>query len=114
MFSTNEGWFFPRAYFWCLWGNSGTVISMVLSTTIPASQSPLVRVAEERSASEVRTVLEERPPRPSATAHKPDRGRRLRRFLEQEAWPQVPDELRGASISKAERESILGYGPEGV
>jgi antitoxin VapB len=37
----------------------------------------------------------------------------LRRFMEAEIWPQVPAELRGKSITKAEREEILGYGPEG-
>jgi hypothetical protein len=37
----------------------------------------------------------------------------LRRFLVDEAWPQVPVELRGG-LTKREREAILGYGPEGV
>ncbi len=37
----------------------------------------------------------------------------LRRFMETEIWPQIPAELRGKSITKAEREEILGYGPEG-
>ena len=41
-------------------------------------------------------------------------GERLRRFLEQEAWPQVPDDVLGVSITRERRESILGYGPEGV
>ena len=36
------------------------------------------------------------------------------RFLRDEVWPQVPAEVRGQKISKAEREDILGYGPEGV
>lgn len=37
----------------------------------------------------------------------------LQRFMETEIWPLVPKELRGKSITKAEREEILGYGPEG-
>jgi antitoxin VapB len=37
----------------------------------------------------------------------------LARFLETQIWPQLPKELRGKPISKAEREEILGYGPEG-
>jgi antitoxin VapB len=37
----------------------------------------------------------------------------FRRFLETEIWPLIPDELLGKSISKAEREEILGYGPDG-
>lgn len=38
----------------------------------------------------------------------------LRRFMETEIWPLIPEEERGKSISKAEWEEILGYGPEGV
>lgn len=44
---------------------------------------------------------------------RPRRRGDLVRFLETQIWPQIPDELRGRSISKAEREEILGYGPEG-
>jgi len=42
------------------------------------------------------------------------RGQRLRRFLTDEAWPQVPTDVLGAALTKTEREHILGYGPEGV
>lgn len=42
------------------------------------------------------------------------RAERIRVFLEEEAWPQMPDGERGKALSKAEREAILGYGPEGV
>jgi antitoxin VapB len=37
----------------------------------------------------------------------------MRRFLD-ELRSEIPEELRGKSISKAEREEILGYGPDGV
>jgi len=38
----------------------------------------------------------------------------LLRFLETEIWPQIPAELRGGPpMTKAEREEILGIGPEG-
>lgn len=42
------------------------------------------------------------------------RADRFMRFLEEEVWPQTPPELRGERTTKAEREEILGYGPEGV
>jgi antitoxin VapB len=43
------------------------------------------------------------------------RASRLRRILEEEIWPQVPShEIGQPSLSRAERESVLGYGPEGV
>jgi antitoxin VapB len=39
----------------------------------------------------------------------------LRRFLETEIWPQIPEQDRGKPpMTKEEREEILGYGPEGV
>ena len=38
----------------------------------------------------------------------------LRRYLEQEVWPNLPSDIRGKGLSKSEREKILGYGPEGV
>ena len=38
----------------------------------------------------------------------------LLRFLETEIWPQIPEDLRGRPpMTKAEREEILGIGPEG-
>lgn len=42
-----------------------------------------------------------------------ERAARLQRLLEEEIWPQIPAELRGRRITKAEREEILGIGPEG-
>jgi len=47
---------------------------------------------------------------------RPRRRRRgdLLRFLETEIWPLIPEEERGKPpMTKAEREEILGYGPEG-
>ncbi len=39
----------------------------------------------------------------------------LQRWLETEIWSQVPDELLDRPpLTKAEREEILGYGPDGV
>lgn len=38
----------------------------------------------------------------------------MRRWLETEIWPLIPDEMRGRKLTKAEREEILGYGPDGV
>lgn len=38
----------------------------------------------------------------------------MRRWLEREIWPLVPDRERGREpMSKAEVEEILGFGPEG-
>jgi prevent-host-death family protein len=43
-----------------------------------------------------------------------DRGARLRRFLEQEVWPLVPDAQRGHPLTRADEDAILGYGPPGA
>jgi antitoxin VapB len=43
-----------------------------------------------------------------------ERSRRLHRVLEEEIWPQIPDDFRNGVITKADREAILGYGPDGV
>lgn len=40
--------------------------------------------------------------------------RDMKKWLETEIWPQIPDELRGRPpMSKDEVEEILGFGPEG-
>jgi prevent-host-death family protein len=43
-----------------------------------------------------------------------DRATRVRRFLEQEVWPLVPEVERGRRLSRKEEDAILGYGSEGV
>ena len=43
-----------------------------------------------------------------------DRGARLRRLLEQEVWPLVPEAQRGRPLTRAEEDAILGYGPAGT
>ena len=48
------------------------------------------------------------------TAFGIDRAERIRRFLEQEVWPQVPEAERGRRLSREEEDAILGYGSEGV
>ncbi len=39
---------------------------------------------------------------------------RILRFLEHEVWARVPDDQIGRAPDRRERETILGYGPEGV
>ena len=42
------------------------------------------------------------------------RAEQLTAFLSAEVWPQLPAGRRGRPVGKAEREDILGYGPEGL
>ena len=60
-----------------------------------------VRERMDRIAAEPR-------PKPKMTAEE------LRQWLETEVYPKVPRDVLGKKITKAEREEILGYGPDGV
>lgn len=68
----------------------------------------------ETKARAVKVALQERRRRLAPRAVPRDRGEELRRFLEEEVWPQIPADVLGKPISRAEREAILGYGPQGV
>jgi antitoxin VapB len=75
----------------------------------------LAAMTGETKTRAVRLALEERRDRlrredPSAQRA---RAERLRLLLEDEIWPQIPPDLLGRPITKAEREEILGIGPEG-
>jgi antitoxin VapB len=71
-------------------------------------------LAGETKTRAVKVSLAERKERLARRVVRRDRAARLRRFLEEEAWPQVPPEVLGRPLSRAEREAILGYGREGV
>lgn len=73
----------------------------------------VARITGESKTAAVRTALRERRQRLRRRETAEDRRARLQRVLEQEIWPLIPPEVRGVPITKAEREDILGYGPEG-
>jgi antitoxin VapB len=95
---------------------------MVLSTMAmnikdPQTEALAAEVAElanETKTQAVRTALQERKERLQARQRRRRRAERIERFLEDEAWPQIPDTVLGRPIPKAEREELLGLGPEGV
>jgi antitoxin VapB len=70
----------------------------------------------ESKTGAVRQALRERRDRLAADAGGKKRSPgSLRRFLETEIWPLIPAEDRGRPpMTKAEREELLGIGPEGV
>ena len=39
---------------------------------------------------------------------------RLAAFLQDEIWANIPEHLRGTSLTKTEEEAILGYGDQGI
>lgn len=71
-------------------------------------------LATETKTRAINVALRERRARLISIRATTDRDQRLRRFLTDEAWPQVPPEILGTTLSKTEKEQILGYGPEGV
>ena len=71
-------------------------------------------MAGETKTQAVRVALRERRDRLGLRTGGHDRGAALRRVLETEIWPALPRSVRGRTITKAERERILGYGGEGV
>jgi antitoxin VapB len=62
----------------------------------------------------VKVALDERLRRLKRRIVRRDRAEALRRLLEDEIWPQIPEGVLGQPVTKKEREAILGYGPEGV
>ena len=71
-------------------------------------------LADETKTRAVKIALRERKQRLELGVSPHKRRRRVRRFLEEEVWPQLPEHVRGRPLTKAEREEILGYGPEGA
>lgn len=68
----------------------------------------------ESKTEAVRRALAERKARLRQRVSPGERRDRLRRFLEDEVWSVVPKDQLGRAPDKAERETILGYGDEGV
>jgi len=71
-------------------------------------------LAGESKARAVKVALQERKHRLALRIARRDRTQDLRRFLEQEVWPQVPRRVLGRRVTRREREAILGYRGDGV
>lgn len=71
-------------------------------------------ITGESKTRAVKVALQERHQRLAVRVVRRDRAADLRRFLEQEVWPQVPRKVLGRRVTRRERERILGYGSEGV
>ena len=94
-----------------------TLTAMPLSIKNPEVERLVAEVAElagETKTEAVRRSLEERKGRLAFRITSRDRSSRLRRFLETELWPRIPDSERGRRLSPREEDEILGYGKEGV
>jgi len=76
----------------------------------------VAQLAGENKTQAVRIALQERKERLELQGDGGRHGRRrnLRRLLETEIWPLIPDEVRGRPLTKEEEEEILGFGQDGV
>ena len=68
----------------------------------------------ETKTEAIRRALEERRDRLTRYPDASQAGDRLSRVLEREIWPTIPMAQLGHPITKAEEESILGYGKDGL
>ncbi len=75
----------------------------------------VAKLTGESKEKAVRQALRERRDRLALeSGHRKHEPGSLLRFLENEIWPQIPDRLLDRPpMTKAEREEILGIGPEG-
>ncbi len=74
----------------------------------------LAAMTGESKTQTIRRALEERRDRLQLERPAPQAARELRKFLEREVWPAVPDVERGRRMTKAEEEKILGFGKAGA
>jgi antitoxin VapB len=91
--------------------------TMALNIKDPRTESlagEVAMIAGESKTRAVRVALEERRDRLIGGGTAGDREASLMRVLQTEIWPQIPKSILGKPLGRAEREEILGYGPEGV
>lgn len=74
----------------------------------------IARLTGESKTEAIRQALLERRGRLRERVTLEARRSRLESFLEREVWSRVPAAQVGRAPDRAERERILGYGPEGV
>ena len=89
---------------------------MALNIKDPVAEklaAEVAALAHENKTEAIRNALAERKERLMLRGGQ--RPSDFRRFLETEIWPLIPPEHRGKPpMTKAEREDILGIGPDGV
>jgi antitoxin VapB len=69
----------------------------------------IVKLTGETKTEAIRKALEERHRQLFNRSLTPNDEERLLHFLENEIWPQIPAELLGTHLTKAEEDNILGY-----
>lgn len=91
--------------------------TMALNIKDPETERLAAEVAAmtgESKTAAVRRALAERKQRLAVAQAGVAPGDRMVQILERTLWPRLPDGVRGVVLTKAEREAILGFGPEGA
>ncbi len=73
----------------------------------------IARMTHETKTEAIRKALEDRKARLALRTGTGDRVQRIQECLEKEVWPHIPPEARGKTMTKREREEILGIGEHG-
>ena len=74
----------------------------------------VVRLTGESKTNAIRRALAERLNRLSLVRVVSQDEDRLKAFLRDEIWANIPEHLLGTSLTKAEEEAILGLGDQGI
>jgi antitoxin VapB len=86
----------------------------IKNTEVERLATEVAALTGESKTEAIRQALRERQQRLAYRVVRRDKEAELRRFLEREIWPAVPKHILGKTLSRKERENILGYRPEGV
>jgi antitoxin VapB len=91
--------------------------TMALNIKDPETEqlaADVASLAGESKTAAIRQALRERRQRLLLARDGRGRGDRMVNVLEASLWPKLPAGVRSAPVTRAQREAILGYGPEGV
>jgi antitoxin VapB len=91
--------------------------TMALNIKDPETEqlaADVASLAGESKTAAIRQALRERRQRLLLARDGRGRGDRMVDVLEASLWPKLPAGVRSTPVARAQREAILGYGPEGV
>ena len=90
---------------------------MALNIKDPEAEQLAAEVAAltgDTKTGAVRMALRERKARIVLAQSGRGRGERILRVLQENVWPQLPDGVRGSTLTREQEDAILGYGPDGA
>jgi antitoxin VapB len=85
----------------------------IKSAAVERLAEEVARMTGESKTEAIRKALEDRKRR-LRPAPARDRRASVLAYLKDQVWTEVPKEQFGRSLTRAEEDAILGYGPEGV